>query len=110
LITMPILLEAILQTAGIWEAGATGILALPRSIGELVLYRNVPQSGKLLYAEVIPNRSSDGSLTFDARLVDQNGTVYLEVKDYRTVALPYTVDAALLKPMKLLVSGTDATL
>ncbi len=110
LVTMPILLEAILQTAGIWEAGATGTLALPRSIGELVLYRTVPQDGKPLYAEVIPGRLSDGSLTFEARLVDQSGTVYLEVKDYRTVALPYSVDAGLLKPMKLLVNGTDATL
>ncbi|GAP11267.1 polyketide synthase module [Bellilinea caldifistulae] len=110
LVTMPILLEAILQTAGIWEAGATGTLALPRSIGELVLHRSVPQEDKPLFAEVIPSRSSDGSLAFDARLVDQNGMVYLEVKDYRTVALPYTVDAALLKPMKLLVNGTDATL
>ncbi|WP_448335157.1 polyketide synthase dehydratase domain-containing protein, partial [Bellilinea sp.] len=110
LVTMPILLEAILQTAGVWEAGATGTLALPRSIGKLVLYRNRPQPGKPLFAEVVPMRLSDGSVSFDARLVDENGTLYLEVKDYRTVALPYSVDAALLKPMKLLVNGTDATL
>ncbi len=110
LVTMPILLEAILQTAGIWEAGATGTLALPRSIGELKLYRSVAQPDKPLFAEVIPSRLEDGGLAFQARLVDQNGAVLLEVKDYRTVALPYTVDAALLKPMKLLVHGTDATL
>ena len=110
LVTMPILLEAILQTAGVWEAGAIGTLALPRSIGELILYRNQPPHGKPLFAEVIPVRLSDGSVSFDAQLVDENGTVYLQVKDYRTVALPYTVDSALLKPMKLLVNGTDATL
>ena len=110
LVTMPILLEAILQTAGVWEAGAIGTLALPRSIGQLVLYRNQPQPGKPLFAEVVPMRLSDGSVSFDARLLDENGTLYLEVKDYRTVALPYSVDAALLKPMKLLVNGTDATL
>lgn len=110
LVTMPVLLEAILQTAGVWEAGATGTLALPRSIGELVLHHNSPQPGKPLFAEVIPNRLEDGSVAFQARLVDQNGTVYLEVKDYRTIALPYSVDGSLLKPMKLLVNGTDATL
>ncbi|MEW6178372.1 MAG: SDR family NAD(P)-dependent oxidoreductase [Chloroflexota bacterium] len=110
LVTMPILLEAILQTAGIWEAGATGTLALPRSIGELVLHPARPKAEKPLFAEVTPARSSDGTLMFNARLVDQDGRVYLEVKDYRTSALPYSVDAGLLKPMRLLVNGSDAAI
>ncbi len=110
LVTMPMLIEAILQTAGVWEAGATGTLALPRSIGELVLHHSAPKQGQALFAEVIPSPLEDGSVTFQARLVDENGTVYLEVKDYRTVPLPYSVDGALIKPMKMLVNGTDATL
>ncbi|MEW6650707.1 MAG: SDR family NAD(P)-dependent oxidoreductase, partial [Chloroflexota bacterium] len=107
LVTTPILLELCLQTAGVWEAGATGALALPRSIGRLNLFREKPNGG-VIYAEVMPASQEDGSLRFDARVVDEKGNLYLEVRDYRTVPLPYSVDTALLKPMRLLVRGNDS--
>ncbi len=107
LVTTPILLELCLQTAGVWEAGATGALALPRSIGSLHLYRAKPNSAAI-FAEVVPSFGEDGSLSFDARVVDEKGNLYLEVRNYRTVPLPYSVEASLLKPMRLLVQGNDS--
>lgn len=107
LVTTPILLELCLQTAGVWEAGATGTLALPRSIGTVNLYRTKP-NGAPIFAEVVPSSDEDGSLSFDARVVDDEGHLYLEVHNYRTVPLPYSVEAALLKPMRMLVKGNDS--
>ena len=78
-------MELCFQTAGIWEIGKTGIMALPRSIESLTLYRqNV--NGAAIYAEVKPYPSGNGELHFDARVVNSKGRLYLELKD--TAPLP----------------------
>ena len=51
LVSTPVLVELCMQTAGIWEAGSTGSLALPRSIGELRLFPITP-NGVSIYASV----------------------------------------------------------
>jgi len=102
MVSTPILVELCLQTAGIWEAGKTGVLALPSSIGTLKLYpRKV--NGVPIFAEVVPLQLEDGSLAFKARVVDAKGHLYLEMQDYRTVPLPYNVEEQLLQPLKKLV-------
>ncbi len=98
LFTTPLLIELCFQTAGLWEAGATGSLGLPSSIGELKVYRKYVK-GVQVYAQVQP-RQVDGQIIFDARVVDGKGNVYLELNDYRTSPLPYPVEAGLVKPMK----------
>jgi NAD(P)-dependent dehydrogenase (short-subunit alcohol dehydrogenase family) len=103
---VPILVELCLQTAGVWEIGATGKLALPHSIGRLVVY-NAQAEGATVYAEVIPSYASDGSLRFDARVVDEQGKLYLEISDYRTARVDDPVDDALLDPMKALINGDE---
>jgi len=103
LLTAPVLLELCLQTAGIWEAGKTGVLALPRAI-ERVTFYEVQPNGEAVYAEVRPVQDAEG-LRFDARVVDASGRVYLELEGYRTSPLPYSVGEELLQPLRILVKG-----
>ena len=65
-ISTPILVELCFQTAGLWEAGSTGIMALPHSIESLTLFRQEGQLGEI-YAEVRPIEEGD-HLSFDARV------------------------------------------
>ena len=105
LLSTPTLVELCFQTAGIWEIGKTGIMALPRSIESLTLYRqNV--NGAAIYAEVKPFRSANGELHFDARVVDSKGRLYLELKEYCTTPLPVTVEPNLLAPLKELMKDS----
>ncbi|HVM70190.1 MAG TPA: SDR family NAD(P)-dependent oxidoreductase, partial [Anaerolineales bacterium] len=102
LLSTPTLVELCFQTAGIWEIGKTGTMALPSSIESLTLYRhNI--NGAAIYAEVQPFSSENGDLYFDARVVDANGGLYLELKQYRTAPLPASVEPGLLAPLKDLV-------
>ncbi|MCE1255042.1 MAG: SDR family NAD(P)-dependent oxidoreductase, partial [Anaerolineae bacterium] len=103
LLSMPQLVELCFQTAGIWQAGKTGVMALPESIGCLTLYHRRAEK-EALYAEVQPHQAADGSLSFDARVVDSSGRLYLKLEDYRTVALPYAVEQKLLTPLQQLTA------
>jgi len=104
LITAPLLIELCLQTAGIYEIGATGVLALPQAIGEVRIYPQ-PQPAGDLYAQVTPGRDAENGLCFDARVTDGEGRLYLELKDYRTSPLPYPVAEELRRPLQKLVDG-----
>ena len=99
LMSAPMLVELCMQTAGVWEAGLTGTLALPQSIGELTIYP-AQVNGIPVFAEVQPQTDVDGKLYFNARVVDERGEVYLEMRNYHTAPLPYTVEAQLIAPMK----------
>jgi hypothetical protein len=88
-LNVPILVELCFQTAGIWETGSTGVLALPQSIESLRLYEQ-EVNGVTIYAEVTPVNDIDGSLHFDARVVDEKGNLYLDLKNYRASPLPYS--------------------
>lgn len=99
----PILIELCFQTA---EASNTGVLELPGSIGNLTLYNTAPGSAPI-FAEVTPHKSAEGKLSFDARVVDAEGSLFLEIKDYRTSPLPYTVEQELLAPLEPLVGGAN---
>ncbi len=100
-ISTPLLVELCFQTAGLWEAGTTGIMALPHSIGTLTIYpRQV--NGEPIFAEVTP-RMEDGKVSFDARVVDAKGHMYLELSNYQTAPLPYAAEPELIEPMKALL-------
>jgi malonyl CoA-acyl carrier protein transacylase len=103
LLSTPVLVELCLQTAGIWEAGKTGTLCLPSSIGFIHLY-NSKVDGIPVYAEVTPSKDADGRMCFDARVIDAKGNLFLEISDYRTSPLPYTVEDKILAPMQALVA------
>jgi len=99
----PVLIELCLQTAGVWEIGRTGSLALPHSIGQIRLFEAGKQ-GAPIFAEVAPVEG-EGGLSFTARVVDGSGQVFLELDGYRTSALDYTMEAALIQPLKDVVTG-----
>ncbi len=101
LFSSPLLIELCFQTAGLWEAGSTGVLALPQSIGSLRIYPR-PLNGVAIFAEVKPHLN-DGHLSFDARVVDEKGNIFLELEDYQTSPLPYPAEKDLVEPFKILV-------
>ena len=106
LVTAPVLVELCLQTAGVWEVGHTGALALPSRIGRLQFYQSDAPNGSM-FAEVNPRKSDEGGLCFDARVVDNEGRVYLELENYSTEPLPYTVEKDLLKPVLTWLNGQE---
>ncbi|MDR3574305.1 MAG: SDR family oxidoreductase [Anaerolineaceae bacterium] len=107
MLSAPVLIELCLQTAGIWEIGATGVLSLPSSIERLDLYEP-HNSGLPIYAEVSPiPADSANRLSFNARVVDAEGRVYLELKNYRTSPLPYKIEDVLVQPLRELIENKD---
>jgi hypothetical protein len=94
LLTAPRLVESCFQTAGLFEMGVRGRMALPHHIDRVAALLPMPDSDTRLYAVAVP---SDGG--FDARIIDATGNVYVEVQGYRTVELPSPVDAGLLAPL-----------
>jgi len=101
LLTTPLLIELCFQTAGLWEAGSTGVLGLPHSIGALKIYRKFV-NGISVYADVKP-KERDGQVYFDARVLDSKGNVYLDLTDYRTSPRTDRADTQLVEPMKSLL-------
>ena len=82
MVTEPRLAEACFQTAGLWEIGQAGRMALPARTDAVTLLHR-PQSGQQLFAMVQP--TADGA--FDCRVVDGEGDVVLRVDGYRTVSV-----------------------
>jgi hypothetical protein len=82
----PRLLELCFQTAGVWEIVHSEQMALPSSLENLEVYRHLEEAkGAQLYAVVT---AIDGGASFDARVVDDAGNVYLDLFGYRTAKLP----------------------
>ena len=103
--SVPVLVELCFQTAGLWEAGKTGVMALPRSIESLTIYPH-QVNGVPIYAEVSPS-IEEGSLTFNARVLDAKGQLYLEMKNYRTIRLSYSADQDLITPLQVLMDNQE---
>jgi hypothetical protein len=86
----PRLVELCFQTAGLWEIAVQHRMGLPHRVDRVSLYRTPNAAAGPLFAVVTPNQV-DGS--FDADVVDYDGTRYLHVSGYRTVAFREDVDA-----------------
>ncbi len=87
-IMSPRLIEACFQLAGVWKIATQQQMALPLSIGSVTSYRQWEEAQGRLYAAVT---TPDGE-AFDAHVIDEAGNVYVELKGYRTVALPGEVN------------------
>jgi hypothetical protein len=120
IMTWPRLIELCLQTAGVWEIGKTGTLALPTAIEQITIHQarqNGNQANDIhpVYAEIHPTAdnqqeqeqapSTGQRFRFDARVVDKEGNVYLELRGYRTARLPAPIGDDLIAPMRKLVGG-----
>ncbi len=93
----PRLIELCFQTAGVWEMGAQGRMGLPQHIDRVSLLRAPESADTRLYAVVTTDASRN---SFDAEVVDTKGNRYLQLSGYRTVAIPYLVDAERLKALQ----------
>jgi NAD(P)-dependent dehydrogenase (short-subunit alcohol dehydrogenase family) len=82
----PRMIEMAFQTAGVWEIGQTGQMGLP-SVVEKVTVFEPAMNGATILAELSPNHRED-SLSFDIKLRDTSGKVYLTVEGYRTSRIP----------------------
>jgi hypothetical protein len=85
----PRLIELCFQTAGVWEIGKTGQLALPASVDRVTI-RDPNLGAGPVVAEVFANAADDG-LAFDARVRDGEGKVRVELEGYRTSRMPNTL-------------------
>ncbi|HKC71014.1 MAG TPA: polyketide synthase dehydratase domain-containing protein, partial [Terriglobales bacterium] len=95
----PRLIELCFQSAGLWELAVQGQLGLPQRVEEIRVLRSPETAARPLYAVVTPQPSQ-----FDVEVIDTDGTVYVQLKGYRTVALPGGVDANALKALQALTS------
>jgi NAD(P)-dependent dehydrogenase (short-subunit alcohol dehydrogenase family) len=95
LLTAPRSTELAFQTAGVWEIGTTGQMALPTRVG-----RVVPTFGTEPAGETHAVARPVGSDEFDVDLVDRDGNVVLRVEGYRTIALPGALDDTHVAPLR----------
>jgi hypothetical protein len=93
-VASPRLIELFFQTAGIWEIGRHGRFGLPQRVGQIVLHPALDAPAGRVEAVVEPG--DDG---FDGRVVDEAGSVLVEVRGYRTVELPGGVDPERQAPL-----------
>jgi NAD(P)-dependent dehydrogenase (short-subunit alcohol dehydrogenase family) len=98
----PRLIELCFQTAGIWELGTQGRMALPEGIAEIQAYVDPATVKGNLYAVV---HLDSGERGFDADVVDEEGRVLVRLRGYRTIALPQQLDDDLMQPMQRAMSS-----
>ena len=91
---VPRLIELCFQTAGVWELGTAGRMALPTHVDKVVRFEAANKSGPLW--AVVTRR--DGGV--DAEVVDTSGHVRVRLEGYRTIELPGEIDADVLAPIR----------
>jgi Polyketide synthase dehydratase len=91
----PRLIELCFQTAGVWELGRTGRMALPTHVDRVVRFEGAAETGPL-FAVVHP-RDGEG---VDAEVVDEGGHVRLRLEGYRTTELPGGLEPETLAPIR----------
>ena len=92
LVGLPRLVELSFQTAGLWETGHEGRMALPRRVGSA---RVLAQPGDTaVYAAAVPT----GEATFDVVVTDEDGRVLLRLDGYESIPLPVPVDPVVGAP------------
>jgi len=91
----PRLLELCFQTAGVWELGTAGRMALPTHVDRVSRFASRPAEGRLC-AVVTPREGGA-----DADVVDEAGNVHVRLEGYRTIELPGGVEADALEPIRI---------
>ena len=94
-ITGPRLVELCFQTAGVWEIGTTGTMALPMHIDRVTVGAGRPSDDRAATAVVTPREGA-----FDATVIDGDGTVTVAIEGYRTVQLPGALDGDAIEPLR----------
>jgi NAD(P)-dependent dehydrogenase (short-subunit alcohol dehydrogenase family)/acyl carrier protein len=94
----PRLIELCFQTAGLLEIGTRGKMGLPLHVERVRLLHEPTEKGRL-FALVRPAEAG-----LEARVVDEEGHVYLALEGYRTVELPAAVDEKILESFRAVMS------
>jgi acyl transferase domain-containing protein/acyl carrier protein len=90
----PRLIELCFQTAGVWELGTAGRMALPTHVDRVVQFAVGKEPGRLW---AVVSRSERG---VDAEVVDESGRVLVRLEGYRTIELPGQIEAAALAAIR----------
>ncbi len=91
---VPRLIELCFQTAGVFELGTEGRMALPTHVDRVTRYAGADDPGHLF---AVVNHRPEG---VDAEVVDEHGRVRIRLEGYRTIELPGGVDEAALAPIR----------
>jgi hypothetical protein len=91
---VPRLIELCFQTAGVYELGTVGRMALPTHVDRVTRFAGADLPGHLV-AIVTP-----GAGGMDAEVVDGDGHVRLRLEGYRTTEMPGGLDDAALAPIR----------
>jgi hypothetical protein len=95
----PRLIELCFQTAGVYELGTAGRMALPTHIDRVTSFPgDVPGPA---WAVVRPR---DGEEGVDAEVVDESGRVRVRLEGYTTIELPGSTGDDLLEPLRAAMS------
>ncbi|MGZ4638273.1 MAG: SDR family NAD(P)-dependent oxidoreductase, partial [Actinomycetes bacterium] len=105
----PRLVELCFQTAGLWEAGRTGRLALPAHVGRLLVGAPAPTTGSVVAVARSIAGDPAAQEGFNCTVLDDEGRVILRVEDYRTVALPAELSEDVRRPLETVMSSTVAS-
>ena len=85
-IMAPRLIEICFQCAALWTERVKGAMGLPLGFDKVTTYRQPEEAeGRRLYC--ICTTPNDGE-TFDAKVVDEAGNVFVKLESYLTVARP----------------------
>jgi hypothetical protein len=95
LLTSPRLTEQCFQTAGIWEIGTTGQMALPMRVGRVIPTAGGEPAGAL---HTVVRPLDDGG--FEATAVDADGRSVLRLEGYSTVQLPGALSDDEVAPLR----------
>ena len=92
----PRLIELCFQTAGVYELGTTGRMALPTHIDRVTSFAGDVSAP--LWAVVKPRDGDDDGV--DAEVVDGSGHVQVRLEGYRTIELPGQTGEDVLEPLR----------
>jgi len=102
LVTAPRLLELAFHTVGVMEIGTTATLGLPMQFGRVVFAGDCHEATEPIFAVA---RAGDGGWT--ATVVDATGRALVELSDYRTIALPTSLEEELVAPLQRAAGSTS---
>jgi hypothetical protein len=91
----PRLIELCFQTAGVYELGTAGRMALPTHVDRVSSY---PGDGSGPLRAVVRPRDDDRGI--DADVVDDAGRVRVRLEGYRTIELPGAAAGDVLEPLR----------
>jgi acyl transferase domain-containing protein/acyl carrier protein len=95
-VTAPRLIELCFQTAGLLEMAGEGRFGLPQHLDRVCVWSAPGLADAQLYAVVTPSRGGG----FDAEVVDERGTRYVQLSGYHTVALANKIEGEALKALQ----------